>query len=117
MKTKARPNEKDKKIGRLIRAKRIENGITQSDLADLLSLTYQQVHKYECGINRVSASRLYDIANVLQTPIQYFYSDVEKAPSGHGRDTMMLMKNYKNIQNERHREALRNLVSALAEIQ
>ena len=48
-------------------------GLTQQQLADLIGVTYQQAHKYEKGINRVSAGRLYDVAQVLGVSISYFY--------------------------------------------
>ena len=51
-------------------------GLTQQQLAEMIGVTYQQAHKYERGINRVSAGRLYEIARVLNAPITYFYEGV-----------------------------------------
>lgn len=67
------PNEVDRIVGALIRAARNELKMSQSDLATLLGLTFQQVQKYEKGTNRVSVGRLYEIANVLKKPISYFF--------------------------------------------
>ena len=62
------------KIGRKIRALRLERGLSQSGLADGIDLTFQQVQKYEKGTNRVSAGRLQRIADLLNTPVTFFYS-------------------------------------------
>lgn len=73
MKTKGVVTAKDKRIGEIIRAKREMAGMAQTELAEYLDITFQQVQKYERGKNRVTASRLYDIAEVLNTPITDFY--------------------------------------------
>lgn len=51
-------------------------GMSQEKLAELLGLTFQQIQKYERGINRIAASRLFDIAHVLEVPVTYFYEGV-----------------------------------------
>ena len=53
-------------------------GLTQQQLADLIGVTYQQAHKYERGINRVSAGRLFEIARVLSVPVSYFFEGLDK---------------------------------------
>jgi transcriptional regulator with XRE-family HTH domain len=63
----------DRKLGERVRARRLEIGMSQERLADLLGLTFQQVQKYEKGVNRIAASRLLDIATALETPIAHFY--------------------------------------------
>lgn len=63
----------DQHVGRRIRERRVVLGMTQQQLADEIGVTYQQAHKYEKGINRVSAGRLFEIARVLSVPIGYFY--------------------------------------------
>ena len=67
------PHHVDLHVGALIRARRKALGISQSELADWLGLTFQQVQKYERGANRVSASKLYEIAKTLQVPVSYFF--------------------------------------------
>ena len=69
----ARPEPVDVIVGARIAARRREMGLSQSDLARALSITFQQVQKYERGANRVSASKLYDIAAALRTPIAWFF--------------------------------------------
>ncbi|MBX3480337.1 MAG: helix-turn-helix domain-containing protein [Caulobacter sp.] len=67
------PAEVDLHVGRRIRQRRKAIGATQESLAGALGLTFQQVQKYERGANRVSASKLYQIAAALGVPISYFF--------------------------------------------
>jgi transcriptional regulator with XRE-family HTH domain len=67
------PNPVDIHVGKRIRARRKEVRVSQERLAEQLGLTFQQVQKYEKGANRVSASKLYEIARALQASIEYFY--------------------------------------------
>ena len=67
------PNPVDLHVGARIRMRRKILGVSQERLADDLGLTFQQVQKYERGANRVSASKLYEIARSLQAPISYFF--------------------------------------------
>jgi transcriptional regulator with XRE-family HTH domain len=71
----------DKLIGNRLRARRLEMHISQSELADKLGVSFQQVQKYEKGVNRVGAGRLQQIAGVLQTDIPYFMGDVGNGKS------------------------------------
>ena len=67
----------DTQIGQRIREARRAQGMSQTMLADALGITFQQVQKYENGGNRVSAARLYDIAQLLGMPIVFFYEGAE----------------------------------------
>ena len=67
------PNPIDLHVGARIRMRRRMQGVSQEKLADALGLTFQQVQKYERGANRVSASKLYEIAASLKTPVGYFF--------------------------------------------
>jgi transcriptional regulator with XRE-family HTH domain len=60
-------------VGLRIRLRRKEMGVSQERLAEALGITFQQVQKYERGANRVSASKLWEIAAALKTPVSYFY--------------------------------------------
>ena len=84
------PNPVDLHVGSRIRLRRKVLGISQERLADALGLTFQQVQKYERGSNRVSASKLYEIAATLQVQVAYFFDgladpsmaqDGEKGPT------------------------------------
>jgi transcriptional regulator with XRE-family HTH domain len=70
---KRRAGAEDVEIGRKIRALRLERGLSQSGLANGIGLTFQQVQKYEKGTNRVSAGRLQKIADMLNTPVMFFF--------------------------------------------
>lgn len=80
------PHPVDVHVGRQIRLRRKSIGLTQHAIAERLGLTFQQVQKYERGHNRVSASKLFEIANALQTDVAYFFqgmSSHEAAPLTH----------------------------------
>lgn len=70
---KRRAGAEDVEIGRKIRALRLQRGLSQSGLGEGIGLTFQQVQKYEKGTNRVSAGRLQRIADILNTPVTFFY--------------------------------------------
>ena len=67
------PNPVDRHVGLRIRLRRKELGISQEKLAESIGLTFQQVQKYERAANRVSASKLWEVARALNTNINYFY--------------------------------------------
>src|SRR5262245_26122558 len=77
-----RPNPIDAHVGNRVRLRRMILGMSQEKLGDKLGLTFQQIQKYEKGINRIGASRLFDLAQVLNVPVQFFYDD---APAAVGR--------------------------------
>lgn len=64
-------------VGGRIRERRVMLGLSQQQMANLIGVTYQQAHKYERGINRISAGRLYEIARVLQVPVSYFFEGLD----------------------------------------
>lgn len=65
----------DREIGRRLKIRRLDLGISQTAVADALGLTFQQVQKYEKGTNRISAARLQRVAEILDIPIAYFYDE------------------------------------------
>jgi transcriptional regulator with XRE-family HTH domain len=76
------PNQIDKHIGSRVRARRIMLGMSQERLADALGLTFQQVQKYEKGVNRVGASRLLQIAGILDVNIEFFFEGLPGIQAG-----------------------------------
>ena len=76
------PNPIDTHVGNRIRLRRQLLGYSQEKLASLLGLTFQQVQKYEKGMNRVGASRLWDMGKVLGVPISFFFEDMDEATAG-----------------------------------
>ena len=113
-----RTQDIDRHVGARVRERRIMLGLTQQQLADLIGVTYQQAHKYERGINRVSAGRLYEIAQVLSVPVGYFFDGLDgqdtRAVSPRERMCLELARNFAQIPNERHQEALSQLARVLA---
>ena len=71
------PNPIDVHVGKRIRMRRLLLGMNQETLANALELTFQQVQKYEGGANRVSASRLAAMADILKVPISFFFGDMQ----------------------------------------
>ena len=78
MMAKKAPNPIDKHVGSRVRMRRMMLGMSQEKLGDSLSLTFQQVQKYEKGTNRIGASRLQQISYILQVPVSFFF---EGAPN------------------------------------
>lgn len=69
----------DVHVGKRIRHRRWMTGTTQQQLAERVGIKFQQIQKYETGMNRVSASRLWDIARVLDVPVSFFFEGLEEA--------------------------------------
>ena len=78
------PNPVDVHVGGRIRMRRRVMGLSQEMLADALQLTFQQVQKYERGSNRVSASKLFGTAHVLQVPVSYFFEGLPQPGRAQG---------------------------------
>jgi transcriptional regulator with XRE-family HTH domain len=114
----SRTQDIDRHVGARVRERRIMLGLTQQQLADLIGVTYQQAHKYERAINRVSAGRLFEIAQVLSVPVSYFFDGLEqdhdRSVSPRERMCLELARNFAQIPNERHQEALSLLARVLA---
>ncbi len=72
----------DLHLGRRLRRRRRLLGLTQQQLAVQVGVRFQQVQKYECGANRISAARLWELAEALETPISYFYDGLTERSEG-----------------------------------
>jgi len=130
-----RPNPIDSHVGSRVRLRRMLLGISQEKLGERLGLTFQQVQKYEKGVNRIGASRLFDLSTVLGVPISFFYEDAPaaearvqpipgfaEAPSNTDsgileflstREGLELNKAFSRIQEVKTRRAILELVRAL----
>lgn len=75
-------NAIDRKIGQRVRSRRLEIGMSQERLAELLGVTFQQVQKYEKGVNRIAASRLHDISNALEMAPARFFEGLNQGRAG-----------------------------------
>lgn len=76
---KKQANPVDARVGHRVRLRRMLMGMSQERLGELLGLTFQQVQKYEKGVNRIGAGRLFEIAGILSVPVSFFYEDAEAA--------------------------------------
>lgn len=111
-------NPIDVHVGKRLRLRRNILRITQQELAKMLGLTFQQVQKYEKGDNRISASRLWDISQILGVPIDFFFEDIDeqialKSPRPKNKDQDYLAE---IIDNPMQREETLQLVSAYYKI-
>ena len=77
---KKAPNPIDKHVGSRVRMRRMMLSMSQEKLGDALGLTFQQVQKYEKGTNRIGASRLQQIAHILQVPVSFFFEGAPHSP-------------------------------------
>jgi transcriptional regulator with XRE-family HTH domain len=81
---KKQANPIDGQVGNRVRLRRMLIGMSQERLGELLGLTFQQVQKYEKGVNRIGAGRLFEVSRILGVPIDYFYEGVSGAVGGAG---------------------------------
>jgi len=79
---KKQANPIDIQVGNRVRIRRMLIGMSQERLGDLLGLTFQQVQKYEKGVNRIGAGRLFEVSRILNVPIDFFYEGVEGRLAG-----------------------------------
>ncbi len=108
--TVKQPTDIDRYVGMKVRAARRELKLTQDALGQMLDITFQQVQKYERGVNRISSGKLYEIANVLKRPLEYFYPEqTVETDEDEGR-TEALMRS--DLQKE-----CRNLIDAVTDIE
>ncbi|MGE4278642.1 MAG: helix-turn-helix domain-containing protein [Magnetospirillum sp.] len=126
------PDPVDTHVGGRLRLRRTLMGLSQTELARSVGLTFQQVQKYESGANRISASRLYHIAEALDVPVSFFFDDIPRgggstlamglsedqagftAPDSSGREGLEMMRNYHRITDEAIRRSVYDLTKSLA---
>jgi len=137
----SRPSPIDVHVGSRIRLRRTLLGMSQERLGEALGLTFQQVQKYERGVNRVGASRLFDLARVLDVPISFFFDDMPEPLAReygngavrravgfaepqegfdddtlHRRETLELVRAYYRITDPAVRKRVFDLIKSLAPI-
>src|SRR6195256_4022879 len=96
----SRPSPIDIHVGSRIRLRRTLLGMSQERLGEALGLTFQQVQKYERGVNRVGASRLFDLSRVLDVPISFFFDDMpESLASAYGTPVSRRGTGFSDTQN------------------
>lgn len=107
----------DRHIGARVRDRRILLGLTQQQVAELIGVIYQQLAKYERAVNRISAGRLFEIARALNVEVCYFFEGLDEPTRGlsvRERMCLDLARNFAEIPNARHQEALSQLARVLA---
>ena len=131
------PHPVDVHVGGRLKMRRMMVGMSQDELAHAVSLTFQQVQKYEHGANRVSASRLFEFGQLLDVPVSYFFEGLpglpedklEKETSTSGRrvgsdetfnpftrrETLELIRAYTSIQDPALRETLMKTIDAIGD--
>jgi transcriptional regulator with XRE-family HTH domain len=137
-----RPSPIDVHVGGRVRLRRTLLGMSQEKLGEALGLTFQQVQKYERGVNRIGASRLFDLARVLDVPVSFFFDDMPDAMGGsaavngrrggslgagfaeaqegfdddtlHRRETLELVRAYYRINDPSVRKRVFDLIKSLA---
>ena len=137
-----RPSPIDVHVGGRVRLRRTLLGMSQEKLGDALGLTFQQVQKYERGVNRIGASRLFDLSRVLDVPIGFFFDDMPDAlgnPGGmsaarrgfglaeqqegfddetlHRRETLELVRAYYRINDAAVRKRVFELIKSLTPVE
>jgi transcriptional regulator with XRE-family HTH domain len=133
--TARRANPIDVHVGSRVRLRRMLLSMSQEKLGEQLGLTFQQVQKYEKGVNRIGASRLFELSKVLGVPVQFFYDDAPVGAQGAGteqpgfadqpdgrfvvdflttRDGLELNKAFARIDDAHVRRSIVDLVRALA---
>ena len=118
-------NDIDLHLGKRLRRRRRLLGLTQQQLADSVGVRFQQIQKYECGANRISAARLWRLSEALEVPVGYFYDGlsateardtmVERAEGGEilaRKETLDLIRAYYQL-GERPRRRLLDLAKSL----
>jgi len=112
----------DLHVGQRLRHRRWLVGMTQQQLANAVGIKFQQIQKYESGANRISASRLWDLANALDVPVSFFFDGLERKDGGNkkvdagvlgDKETMELVRAYYGLE-EIPRRRLLELAKALS---
>ena len=125
---KKQANPIDIQVGNRVRIRRMLIGMSQERLGDLLGLTFQQVQKYEKGVNRIGAGRLFEVSRILNVPVDFFYEGVNAQLAGGEQDStppvmefvssgegLQLSLAFMKIKDAKVRKRVLDLVKSLAE--
>ena len=125
---KKQANPIDIQVGSRVRIRRMLIGMSQERLGDLLGLTFQQVQKYEKGVNRIGAGRLFEVSRILNVPVDFFYEGVNEgvpgSPEADGAPVMDFVSSgeglqlslaFMKIKDAKVRKRVLDLVKSLAE--
>ncbi len=128
------PHPADIHVGKRLRLRRTIMGLSQEAIGNAIGVSFQQIQKYERGVNRMGASRLYEFCKILLVPVSYFFENMEKSGTsvshssdsskdGHmidhettpGRETLEMMRAYYRITDSHVRKRVFELVKSLAD--
>ena len=123
--SRTQANTVDTHVGQRIRDKRNELGMSQTEVANALGVTFQQVQKYERGTNRVGASRLFDLSRILSVPVQYFFEGLNNQPTPIEKeddnfirlmkpDTVELVEAYYKVENLQVRRQILSTIRSIS---
>lgn len=130
---KGRASPIDKYVGTRLRQRRTLLGVSQEKLGDSLGVTFQQIQKYERGTNRIGAGRLFEISNILDVPVAYFYEGYDGAMTAktagfaeteqagfdgnpmNRRETLELVRYYYGIKDPKLRKQIFDLAKSMAQ--
>ena len=120
----------DAHVGKRLRQRRLMLKISQDQLANYVNLTFQQIHKYEKGLNRISCSKLFEFAKFLQTDVAYFFRGLNEDQSSMAADSASadyssteqmepatLLKAFTNIRSNQLKQNILNIVCSLSDQQ
>src|SRR6185312_8853963 len=123
---RGKANSVDVRVGNRLRVRRTSMGMSQEELGNRLKLTFQQIQKFESGTNRISASYLFELTQILKVPVSYFFENVETP--GRGTDLpetlqrflmsaegLSLWRAFSRITDDTVRQRVISLVKAMAE--
>jgi transcriptional regulator with XRE-family HTH domain len=125
-----RADNRDAEVGRRVRSRRLECRLSQTELADRIGVTFQQVQKYEKGVNRIGAGRLQRISEALEVPISFFFGVTAggaKADAGNGAESVFgfmqtsgsvrIVKAFHKIKSRKARQLLVEMAEEFADAQ
>jgi len=123
-----RADSRDAEVGRRVRSRRLESRLSQTELADKIGVTFQQVQKYEKGVNRIGAGRLQRISEALEVPITFFFdasphaaaNDSSTSPDSvfnlmQTSGSVRIVKAFHKIKSRKAREVLVGMAEEMAE--
>ncbi len=127
------PHPADIHVGKRLRLRRTILGLSQEAIGNAIGVTFQQVQKYERGVNRMGSSRLYDFSKILSVPVSYFFEEMEKTPAHtsqagvaedapafehekmSSRETLEMMRAYYRITDPHVRKRVFELIKSIAD--
>jgi transcriptional regulator with XRE-family HTH domain len=126
-----RADNRDAEVGRRVRSRRLECRLSQTELADRIGVTFQQVQKYEKGVNRIGAGRLQRISEALEVPISFFFGagggSAKPEPANAGAESVFgflqtsgsvrIVKAFHKIKSRKAKQLLVEMAEELADAQ